>query len=66
MAFSHVVDPATGRAVSWDADVTRLETAFSVRVTRHIDVRAAWQENWRPDAAPTRRGRPVAGLLCWF
>jgi hypothetical protein len=50
----------------WDAAVDRLEGVVNYRVTRHLDVRAGWQHNWRDGGRIRQRGFPIAGALYWF
>ena len=66
LAFSRVTDPRTGETATWDADVTRVEVAFGLRLSRNLEVRAGWQENRRQSDRGARRGLPIAGLLYWF
>ncbi len=58
-------DPA-GTGISWEAPVSRVETAVTYRVTRAIDIRAGWQYNWRAGGRVRERGFPVISALLWF
>jgi hypothetical protein len=66
LRFSTIQDPATAGWLPWDANVDRVEAEFGVRLTRPLELRAGWQQNWRPGSRAVRRGIPVAGLLYWF
>jgi hypothetical protein len=50
----------------WDAPVERVEGALNYRVTRHLDLRAGWQQNWRDGGRVGQRGFPVVAVLYWF
>jgi len=66
LAFGRLTDATTGVSATWDANVTRLEVAFGLRLSRTLEVRAGWQENRRDSERGKRRGLPIAGLLYWF
>ncbi|MEO8484119.1 MAG: hypothetical protein ABI634_18045 [Acidobacteriota bacterium] len=66
LAFGRLFDRLTGTSPTWDADVTRVEATFGVRLSRTLEVRAGWQENRRQSDRAARRGLPIAGLLYWF
>jgi hypothetical protein len=57
---------ASGAVTTWDANVDRLEAVLGFRVTRQIDVRVGWQQNWREGGRVRRLGLPAAGLFYWF
>jgi hypothetical protein len=58
------VEPA-GRP-SWDADVDRVEGVVGYRISRRLEVRAGWQQNWRDGGRQRERGLPMLALLAWF
>ena len=64
MAFA----PLIGRSATlpWDASVWRVEVAVGYRVTRRLDLRAAWQQNWRDGGRVRARGFPIAQASFWF
>jgi hypothetical protein len=64
--FNHITDPVSGVTGTWDANVDRVEAMLGVRVTRTLDLRAGWQQNWRAGTRAPRRGIPAVGLLYWF
>jgi hypothetical protein len=66
LAFSRLLDPATRATPTWDANVTRIEGTFGLRLSRSLEVRAGWQENRRQSDRGGRLGVPIAGLLYWF
>lgn len=66
LMFGDVIDPSTGEPTSWDANVDRIEGTVGLRLSRSLEVRAGWQENWRRAAHTQTRGIPMAGLLYWF
>lgn len=66
LAFGRLLDPVTGATPTWDANVTRVEATFGLRLSRALEVRAGWQENRRQSDRSARRGLPIAGLLYWF
>jgi hypothetical protein len=66
LAFGRMLDPVTGATPTWDANVTRVEATFGLRLSRTLEVRAGWQENRRESDRGARRGLPIAGLLYWF
>ena len=45
---------------SWDAPVDRVEGVLGFRATRHLEVRAGWQHNWRDGGRVRERGYPTA------
>jgi len=65
VTFSDITGPTLGTR-GWDASVRRIETVVDYRLSRHIDLRAGWQHNWRDGGRVRSRGFPVAGLLIWF
>jgi hypothetical protein len=65
--FGTIVGTAlTAEPTSWDAPVTRLEGVLGMRVTRALEVRVGWQQNWRDGGRVRRRGLPAVSLLYWF
>lgn len=66
LAFGQLRDPDTGVSTTWDANVTRVEVTFGLRLSRALELRAGWQENRRQSDRGGRRGLPIAGLLYWF
>ena len=65
LGFSEVTT-ATGTAVTWDADVKRVEGALGYMVRRNVRLKASYQYNWRNGGRI--REAPLAGaqLLYWF
>ncbi|MGE3840398.1 MAG: hypothetical protein AB7I50_02305, partial [Vicinamibacterales bacterium] len=59
LAFTELKD-ATGRGLSWDAPVSRLEMAVGYAISRHVAAKAAWQYNWRTSVS---RPLPREGFL---
>jgi hypothetical protein len=55
-----------GELVPWDAPVRRIEVALGFRPIRNLEVRAAWQKNWREGGRVRRREFPALQLLYWF
>ena len=50
------------RADTWDADVGRLEVALGYRLRRNVQLKGAWQQNWRDGGYVRREGLPVVQL----
>lgn len=65
LGFSHLTRPADGARVSWDADVERVEGVIGYRVTRSLEVRAGYQQNWRTGGRVRSRGFPLLAVLYW-
>ena len=57
---------SNGVPVEWDAPVTRVEAVVGFRVTRPIEIRAGWQQNWRDGGRVHERGYPALQVLYWF
>lgn len=52
--------------VSWDAPVTRAELGLRYRVRRNVQVKAAWQYDWRAGGRVQREGNVALQLGYWF
>jgi hypothetical protein len=50
----------------WDAPMWRAEAALGYRVSRHLDLRAGYQFNWREAGRVRQRGFPTFQALVWF
>ena len=50
----------------WDAPVWRVEGVLGYRVSRHVDLRAGYQFNWREAGRVRERGFPTLQALVWF
>jgi len=51
---------------SWDAPMWRAEGVLGYRVSRHVDLRAGYQFNWREAGRVRERGFPTLQVLVWF
>jgi len=51
---------------AWEAKVDRVEGVLGYRVTRHVELRGGWQENWRDGGRVHQMGYPTAALMVWF
>jgi len=56
----------SGGPVTWDANVNRIEATVGFRLTRRIDLRAGWQQNWRKGGRVRKQGFPAASVFYWF
>lgn len=65
LRFADVTDSAA-RVQTWDADVHRVEGAFTFRLLRQAQIKAAWQHDWRRGGRVRTRGFPAVEFLCWF
>ena len=50
----------------WDAPMWRVEGVIGYRVSRHFDLRAGYQRNWREAGRVRERGFPTLQALVWF
>ena len=67
LAFGNLPDTAPEAvALSWDADVKRVEAVVGFRAHRRIEIRGGWQHNWREGGRVRERGVPVLAVLGWF
>ncbi|MEO8070118.1 MAG: hypothetical protein ABI652_01855 [Acidobacteriota bacterium] len=72
LTFSAVTSPSLApdargaRSAPWDAPVQRAEAALGFRVTRHMEVRGGWQQNWRQGGRVRVRGVPALSATYWF
>jgi hypothetical protein len=57
---------AAGVATPWDAPVWRLEGVVGYRASRHLELRAGWQHNWRSAGRVRERSFPTLQALYWF
>ncbi|HUR21363.1 MAG TPA: hypothetical protein VMZ90_11180 [Vicinamibacterales bacterium] len=64
LTFSTIA--GAGGEVSWDAPLWRVEGALGYRVSRHVDLRAGYQYNWREAGRVRERGFPTLQALLWF
>jgi hypothetical protein len=65
LTFSRI----TGESVvptPWDAPMWRVEGAVGYRISRHFDLRAGYQHNWREAGRVRQRGFPTLQALVWF
>jgi hypothetical protein len=65
LAFSDISGAGTGPA-SWDAPLWRVEGVLGYRVSRHVDLRAGYQYNWREAGRVRKRGFSTLQALVWF
>lgn len=65
LTFSKIVG-SLAVPISWDAPLWRTEAVLGYRVTRHIDLRAGYQYNWREAGRVRQRGFPTLQALFWF
>ena len=65
LAFSKIAWSG-GPTEAWDAPVWRVEGALGYRVSRHIDVRAGYQYNWRRAGRVGALGFPTLQAMVWF
>jgi hypothetical protein len=63
LGFSRLQSASTGAWTTWDAPVRRVEIAVASRLTRTLEVRVGWQQNWRDGGRLTRRGVPIVAVL---
>ena len=54
-----------GTAVSWDADVRRVEVGLGWRVRRHVLFKAVYQHNRRDDGRRRPLGVVAGQVLLW-
>jgi hypothetical protein len=65
LGFSKI-SSATIAAMPWDAPIWRAEAALGYRVSRHIDLRAGYQYNWREAGRVRVLGFPTLQAMVWF
>ncbi|MCC7009239.1 MAG: hypothetical protein IT184_10510 [Acidobacteria bacterium] len=65
LAFARVRGGAASD-LPWDADVDRLELVLGFRASRHAEIRAGYQHNWREGGRIRARGFPTGALIYWF
>jgi hypothetical protein len=65
LTFSRLTG-VTMAPAAWDAPLWRVEGALGYRVSRHLDVRAGYQFNWREAGRVRERGFPTLQALLWF
>jgi hypothetical protein len=51
---------------SWDARVTRIEAGMGFSVRRHVQLKAAYQYNWRDGGFVHEQGLLAGQVLVWF
>jgi hypothetical protein len=69
LLFSRVREAAgAGRPVPWDAPVSRVELGVGHSITRQLQLKVAWQQNWRDGVARPRprHGFLAAQVAAWF
>ncbi len=64
LSFAHVA--GTEGAVSWDADVTRVEAGAGYYLRRNVIIKVAWQHNARDGGRVRRNDLGAAQILYWF
>ena len=57
---------ATGGAIRWEAQITRIEAGIGYYLHRHVLAKASFQYNERGGGHVTSRGLPAVQLLFWF
>ena len=65
LTFS-TIDGATLPSAAWDAPIWRAEAAIGYRISRHVDVRAGYQYNWREAGRVRTLGFPTLQAMVWF
>jgi hypothetical protein len=65
LSFSRI-QASSGAMIPWDAPVSRIEGALGFRATRHFELRAGWQEDWRCGGHVRKQGFPAIGGALWF
>lgn len=65
LTFSRITG-ASAVPTPWDAPVWRVEGAMGYRVSRHLELRAGYQYNWREAGRVRERGFPTLQALVWF
>ena len=65
LAFSKIAGSG-GATAAWDAPLWRVEGALGYRVSRHFDVRAGYQYNWREGGRVRALGFPMLQAMVWF
>ena len=65
LTFSELTGSANVPA-TWDAPLWRAEGVLGYRVSRHLDLRAGYQYNWREAGRVRKRGFPTLQALLWF
>jgi hypothetical protein len=65
LTFSRI-ESSSGAMIPWDAPVSRIEGALGFRATRHFELRAGWQEDWRCGGHIRKQGFPAIGGALWF
>ena len=65
LTFSRITGSASVPA-PWDAPLWRAEGVLGYRVSRHVDIRAGYQYNWREAGRVRKRGFPTLQALLWF
>jgi len=67
LTFSDVTGTLRGGVPTpWDAPVSRAEATLGFRLSRRVDVRGGWQQNWRSAGRVHNRGFPAVAALFWF
>ena len=64
--FGEIQGTAGGAPTPWDAPVKRVEAVAGYRVLRNLELRAGWQQNWRPFGRVHDKGFPALQALYWF
>jgi len=64
LAFGNIT--GSNGSETWDAPVTRVEAAVGYALHRHVQVKAAYQYNWRDGGSVHSQGMLAGQLRVWF